>query len=52
MSQIKQAIANIQQAAQQNLASTRQAEGAAQELNRLGSRLIDLVGASNMARRE
>jgi methyl-accepting chemotaxis protein len=45
MSQIKQAIGNIQQAAQQNLAATRQAESAAQELNRLGSRLIDLVGA-------
>ena len=44
MSQIKQAIGNIQQAAQQNLAATRQAESAAQELNRLGSRLIDLVG--------
>jgi methyl-accepting chemotaxis protein len=52
MSQIKQAIGNIQQAAQQNLAATRQAEGAAQELNRLGSRLIDLVGAGNMARQD
>jgi methyl-accepting chemotaxis protein len=46
MSQIKQAIGNIQQAAQQNLAATRQAEGAAQELNRLGSRLIELVGTT------
>ncbi|HEX2166146.1 MAG TPA: methyl-accepting chemotaxis protein [Longimicrobiales bacterium] len=44
MSQIKQAIGSIQQAAQQNLAATRQAESAAQELNRLGSHLIDLVG--------
>jgi methyl-accepting chemotaxis protein len=44
MAQIRQAIGSIQQAAQQNLAATRQAEGAAQELNRLGSRLIELVG--------
>ena len=50
MSQIKQAIGNIQQAAQQNLAATRQAEAAAQELNRLGSRLIDLVGTSGPSR--
>lgn len=49
MSQIKQAIGNIQQAAQQNLAATRQAESAAQELNRLGSRLIDLVGTGGPA---
>jgi methyl-accepting chemotaxis protein len=46
MSQIRQAIGNIQQAAQQNLAATRQAESAAQELNRLGSRLIELVGTA------
>ncbi|MBR9990523.1 MAG: hypothetical protein KFH98_12255 [Gemmatimonadetes bacterium] len=53
MSQIKQAIGNIQQAAQQNLAATREAEGAAQELNRLGSRLIELVGTRhNGVRRE
>jgi methyl-accepting chemotaxis protein len=44
MSQIRQAIGSIQQAAQQNLAATRQAEAAAQELNRVGSRLLDLVG--------
>jgi methyl-accepting chemotaxis protein len=44
MSQIRQAIGSIQQAAQQNLAATRQAESAAQELNRVGSRLLDLVG--------
>lgn len=50
MSQIKQAIGNIQQAAQQNLAATRQAESAAQELNRLGSRLIDLVGVDAQRR--
>lgn len=52
MSQIKQAIGSIQQAAQQNLAATRQAEGAAQELNRVGSRLIDLVGTRKNARHE
>jgi methyl-accepting chemotaxis protein len=46
MSQIRQAIGNIQQAAQQNLAATRQAEAAAQELNRVGSNLLDLVGTS------
>jgi methyl-accepting chemotaxis protein len=44
MTQIRQAIGSIQQAAQQNLAATRQAESAAQELNRVGSRLLDLVG--------
>jgi methyl-accepting chemotaxis protein len=44
MGQIRQAIGNIQQASQQNLAATRQAESAAQELNRIGSRLLDLVG--------
>ena len=46
MSQIKQAIGSIQQAAQQNLAATREAESAAQELNRLGTRLIALVGVA------
>jgi methyl-accepting chemotaxis protein len=46
MSQIRQAIGSIQQAAQQNLAATRQAEAAAQELNRVGSRLLHLVGAT------
>jgi methyl-accepting chemotaxis protein len=44
MGQIRQAISNIQHAAQQNLAATRQAEAAAQDLNRTGSRLLDLVG--------
>jgi methyl-accepting chemotaxis protein len=51
MSQIRQAIGNIQQAAQQNLAATRQAEAAAQELNRVGSNLLDLVGAEARAER-
>jgi methyl-accepting chemotaxis protein len=47
MSQIRQAIGSIQQAAQQNLSATRQAEAAAQELNRVGSRLLDLVGTQS-----
>jgi methyl-accepting chemotaxis protein len=51
MSQIRQAIGSIQQASQQNLAATRQAEAAAQELNRVGSRLIDLVGATGSGSR-
>lgn len=44
MTQIRQAIANIHDAAQLNLASTKQAERAAQDLNGLGARLLDLVG--------
>jgi methyl-accepting chemotaxis protein len=51
MTQIRQAIGSIQQAAQQNLAATRQAESAAQELNRVGARLLDLVGTSVDVRR-
>jgi methyl-accepting chemotaxis protein len=50
MSQIRQAIGSIQQASQQNLAATRQAEAAAQELNRVGARLLDLVGTSTAGR--
>jgi methyl-accepting chemotaxis protein len=44
MGQIRQAVASIRQAAQQNLAATKQAEQAAQELNRMGGRLLLLVG--------
>lgn len=44
MSQIRQAMANIHEATQQTLASTRQSEQAAQDLNELGDRLLDLVG--------
>lgn len=44
MTQIRQAIASIHEAAQQGLASTKQAERAAQDLNDLGGRLLDLVG--------
>jgi methyl-accepting chemotaxis protein len=44
MNQIRQAMSSIQEATQQNLASTRQAERAAQDLNLLGNRLLALVG--------
>ena len=46
MGQIRQAIANIHDATQQNLAATRQSEQAAQDLNKLGTRLVALVGAT------
>ena len=46
MSQIREAMANINEATHQNLASTRQAENAAQDLNAMGQRLLDLVGAN------
>ncbi len=46
MAQIRQAMANIQEATQQNLASTRQAERAANDLNELGGRLVALVGTN------
>ena len=45
MEQIRQAIGNIHEATQQNLQSSKQAELAATELNRLGSTLVELVGA-------
>lgn len=44
MEQIRQAIGNIHEATQQNLASSRQAEMAAMELNRLGTVLVEFVG--------
>jgi methyl-accepting chemotaxis protein len=47
MSQINQAIRNIDAVTKQTLASTRQAERAAQELNELGSRLTALVTGTN-----
>ena len=47
MTQVRQAMANIHEATQQNLASTRQAERAAQELNTLGTRLLALVGGNH-----
>jgi hypothetical protein len=46
MAQIRQAIASIHEATQQNLASTKQAERAARDLNDLGSRLLELVGGN------
>jgi len=46
MGQIRQAIANIHDATQQNLTATRQSEQAAQDLNRLGTRLMSLVGGA------
>ncbi len=45
MAQIHQAMRNINQVTQQNLASTRQAERAAQDLNALGVRLKSLVAS-------
>lgn len=48
MTQIRQAMSNIQEATHQTLASTRQAEQAATDLNRIGAHLSALVGnASN-----
>jgi methyl-accepting chemotaxis protein len=44
MTQIRQAMTSINTAVQQNLASTRQAERAAQDLSVLGTRLLVLVG--------
>ncbi|HEX6630752.1 MAG TPA: methyl-accepting chemotaxis protein [Gemmatimonadaceae bacterium] len=49
MEQIRQAISNIHEATQQNLQSSKQAELAATELNRLGSSLVDLVGGGQGA---
>jgi hypothetical protein len=45
MSQVRQAMGSIHEATQQNLASTKQAERAAQDLDALGQRLLALVGA-------
>jgi methyl-accepting chemotaxis protein len=43
MAQIRQAMTSIHEATQQNLASTRQSERSAQDLNLLGRRLLVLV---------
>jgi methyl-accepting chemotaxis protein len=51
MDQIRQAIANIHDTTQANLAATRQTETAAQDLDKLGSRLLALVGANGNGRR-
>jgi len=45
MDQIRQAIANIHDATQQNLTATQQSETAAQNLNELGTQLVGMVGA-------
>jgi methyl-accepting chemotaxis protein len=47
MAQIRQAMGNIHQATQQNLASTKQSERSAQDLNALGRRLLLLVGGNS-----
>jgi len=44
MAQIRQAMGNIHEATQQNLASSRQAERAAHDLDELGRKLVALVG--------
>jgi len=49
MTQIRQAMVNIHEATQQNLASTKQAERAAQDLNALGTSLLQLVGGNHAA---
>lgn len=46
MSQIRQAMGNVHDATTQNLAATRQAEAAAQDLNTLGVALLELVGGN------
>lgn len=43
MTQIHQAMQNIDQVAKQNLSSTRQTENAAQGLNALGAHLTELI---------
>ena len=45
MTQVREAMSSIHEATQQNLASTKQAERAAHDLNAMGGRLLDLVGA-------
>jgi methyl-accepting chemotaxis protein len=50
MTQIRQAMASIHEATQQNLASTRQAERAAQDLHTLGTKLLRLVGGREAGR--
>src|SRR5690606_23042074 len=52
MEQIRQAIGNIHEATQQNLTSSKQAETAATELNRLGSVLIEMVGQERVDRQD
>ncbi len=49
MTQVRQAMGSIHEATQQNLASTKQAERAAQDLNALGTKLLALVGGNRHA---
>jgi methyl-accepting chemotaxis protein len=49
MMQVRQAMSSIHEATQQNLASTKQAERAAQDLNALGTKLLGLVGGNRHA---
>jgi methyl-accepting chemotaxis protein len=51
MDQVALAMQNIKQASTQNMASTRQVERAAQDLNELAQRLRALVAASGNQRR-
>lgn len=46
MTQVRLAMGSIHEATQQNLASTKQAERAAQDLNALGVKLLTLVGGN------
>jgi methyl-accepting chemotaxis protein len=50
MEQIRHAVSNIHQATQQNLTASRQSEQAAQDLTRLGEKLLGLVGTTGAAR--
>ncbi|HLE67004.1 MAG TPA: chemotaxis protein, partial [Burkholderiales bacterium] len=45
MDQVALAMDNIKQASSQNVAGTRQAEAAAQNLHELGQRLSTMIGA-------
>jgi methyl-accepting chemotaxis protein len=47
MEQIRHAVKNIQEATQQNLTASRQSEQAAQDLTKLGGRLLALVGSGS-----
>lgn len=49
MLQIRQAMANIQEATQQNVTASQQNEIAARNLTELGDRLLQLVGSQRMA---
>jgi len=50
MEQIRHAVSNIHQATQQNLSASRQSEQTAQDLTRLGDRLLGLVGVRTAPR--